>query len=272
MKVIKSDSSGIYAYTKILKHIHTNNSKVVVWQVRPDTGERNVADSRLNSFHLESGLLHFELPSGSGLVSHLPIYCYSEEGQFIFKTDIRDMRANVFSVGMPPEIKLLEDPDVMVIKGNIGLDLGQIWRVNRLNFDKQGGSDYMKVKSMSERSGRDQEFLNAEFGVSLDEEDKMFADKRESPRARPKADKWVKVVGESSDEVHIMKLFDLSQGGIGFITLDAQNFPKGSKILVVGFDEFNLDDPLIGQVMSHRPVDDLQIEFKIGCKFDEGQS
>lgn len=273
MRVIKSDSSGVYAYQKILKHMHSSTTVLVLWQVSPETGERSILNSRLNSYHQESGLMHFELNSGVKFKAQLPLYCYSRTGQFIFKTDIRDMKSNVFSVSFPEEIKLLEEPDLILVKGIAGADLAEAWKTRSLNLDGGGGSDIMKVKSMAERSSKDQDFLNAEFNsVSLDEEDKMFKDKRENPRARPKIDKWAKVVSETSDEIHIMKLFDLSQGGIAFISMEPNLFPKGSKIRVVGFDDFTLDDALIAQVMSHRPVDDLQIEFKIGCKFDEGQS
>lgn len=274
MRVIKSDPSGIYAYQKILKHIHANNSLIVVWQFYPQTGERVVSKSRLNSIHLENGLLHFELTQGSVITTALPLYCYSEDGQFIFKTAVRETRTNVFSVSPPDEIKLLEDPDVTVIRGRTGVDLSDVWRVKRLGtgvIDEV--PDNLRIKTMAERSSRDQNFLNNEFNrISIDEEDKMFADKRESPRARPKIDKWVKVLTESVEEVQILRLFDLSQGGIGFITTELDLFPKGLKIRVIGFDEFNLDDPLIAQVMSHRPIDDLEIEFKVGCKFDDGQA
>lgn len=251
--------------------MQSSSSKLVVWQVL-ETGERSVVESKLNSFHLETGLLHFELQKPKSLNGFLPIFFYSRDGLFIFKTKISDMKSNVFSVTLPDEIKLLEEPDITFIKGSAGVDLAEPWKVKRLNFDRDRGPDYMKVKSMAERSTRDQDFLNNEFSVSLDEEEKMYADKRESPRARPKADKWVKVLPEGSDDPQLLKLFDLSQGGIGFVTMEKHMFPKGSKILVVGFAEFDLDDPLIGQVMSHRPIDDTKIEWKIGCKFDEGQS
>lgn len=270
MRVIKSDS-GFLAYQKIFRHLQTNNCTVVVWQLT-ENGERNVSHSRLNSFHLETKLLHFELANNYQITAGLPLYCYSEDGQFIFKSDITDVKKSVFSVQVPEEIKLLEDPDVSFIKGASGVDLAPVWKVKRLQIDEESKPDYMVVKSMKERSSRDQEFLNNEFNpISLDEEDKMFADKRESPRARPKVDKWVKIMSEASEEIHLLRLFDLSQGGIGFVTMDSHLFPKGTKIKVVGFEQYDLDDPLIGEVMSQRPIDDTQIEFKIGCKFAEGQ-
>lgn len=271
MRVIKSDS-GFLAYQKIFKHVQTNNSVMVVWQVTPDTGERTISETRLNSFHLESGLIHLEMPIGGIITSDLPIYCYSEEGQFIFKTEIQNIKDSVFSIGLPPEIKMLEEPDVTVISNKLGVDLSTTWRTKRLPIEEKREKNYMVVKSMRERSSRDQEFLTNQFTPTLDEEDKLYADKRETPRARPKVDKFVKIKSEDSEEVHLFKLFDLSQGGIGFITMEAHLFPKGSSIRVVGFEEFNLDDALVAKVMSHRPVDDTEIEFKIGCKFADGQN
>lgn len=134
-------------------------------------------------------------------------------------------------------------------------------------------ANVVKAKAMSQRSNRDRDFLKKEFDPtsSLEAEEKMFASKRESPRARPKKDKWVKVQRKGDSQIHFLRLFDLSRGGMGFIALGDQDFPKGSDIHVLGFDEFDLDDPIVGKVMSLRPLDDTQIEFKIGVKFSEGQ-
>lgn len=268
MRVIKSDS-GFLVYQKVFKHLQANQCDVVIWQT-DESGKRNISESRLNSYHLETKLLHFKLPLGDELSTELPVFCYSEDGQFIFKSSVSQVSLSVLSLTLPLEIKLLEDPDVTVIKGAIGLDLSPVWRTKRLNFDDEEMLDYSLQKP--KRTARDRDFLDQEINsLSLDDEDKMFADKRESPRARPKVDKFVKIMTEVSDEVHFLKLFDLSQGGIGFITMDAHLFPKGKRIKVIGFQDFDLDDPLLGQVMSHRAIDETQIEFKIGCKFDEGQ-
>jgi hypothetical protein len=272
MRVIKSDS-GALTYQKIFKDALTSHSLIVVWQIQPETGERLIAETRFNSVHFESGLLHLDMPFGDVVTSELALYCYSEEGQFIFKTEIQEIKTKVFSIGLPTEVKLLEGPDVDVIRGRIGVDISTVWNTKRTNHEVKPTEINNKfVKTMRERSSRDQEFLNNQFTPTLDEEDKLFAEFRETPRARPKIDKFVKVRSESSEEIYSLKLFDLSQGGIGFITEDATFFPQGSSIFVLGFDEFNLDEPLLAIVMSHRSVDDTKTEFKIGCKFDDGQS
>jgi hypothetical protein len=270
MKAIKSDS-GFLAFQKLFKSIQLNNSPVTIWQVTV-SGERKVSLSRLNSFHLDSSLLHFELPRDIKILKELPLYVYSEDKQIIFKSDVTEIRDSVFSLLFPSEIQMLEEPDSLVMKGRTGVDISGVWRVKRKQIEADRKFDTLVLKSMRDRSTRDQEFLNKEFNPTLDEEDLLFADKRETPRARPKKDKYVKIKTALSENIQLFKLFDLSQGGISFITMEPLIFPKGDMIQITGFDEFNLDDPLVAQVMSHRAIDETQIEFKIGCKFEEGQS
>lgn len=271
MKIIRSDS-GFLLYKRIFKHLQANQSVIVVWQVLAHG--REIGETRLSSFHAGSQLLHLELQPAFQLDPSEPLYCYAEDGQLIFKTGITEIREKNFTAYMPEELKLLEDDEVTVIKGQSGVDLSDVWKVKRLRLE-DGPDDLTettRVKSMAERSSRDQDFLNQEFNLlSVDEEDKIFADKRESPRARPKKDRWVKVIVLGKSEIQLERLFDLSQGGMGFLTTFPDHFPKGSEIHIVGFDEFDLDDPLIGQIMSQRPLDDTQVEFKIGVKFNEGQ-
>lgn len=270
MRVIKSDTGFLY-YEKIFKQLMNNQSRLVVWQV-VNGGDRQVTETRLNSYHMESGKLFFEIKSKADVEEALPIYCYAEDGPLIFKAEIQDLYETNISVNMPPEIKILEDAEATLIQGQTGQDLSEAWKVKRLDLNPPDNSpDIMKVKSMAERSSRDQELLNNEFGLSVDEEDKLFADKRESPRARPKIDKWVKVAKLQGSGPEMYKLFDLSRGGMGFVSFSEAEFAKGSEVHIVGFNDFDLDDPLVGKVMSLRPIDGVQSEFKVGVKFSEGQ-
>jgi hypothetical protein len=242
----------------------------------PETGKREITDSRLSSFSIEKGHLNFLIMTKVKMEASLPLFFYSEVGQFIFKTKIHELKNANFIVSMPSEIHMLEDPEINLIKGSIGIDLSDIWKTKRLQLDEsEGGPDVMKVKSLSERSSRDQEWFNQEFGnqLSLDEEEKLFAGKRESPRARPKVERRVKVAKVPSSGSASFKLFDLSRGGMAFIVdIDNENeFSRGQEVHILGFDEFDLDDPIIGKVMSVRPIDENQLEFKVGVKFDVGQ-
>lgn len=271
MKVIKSDSLGVYALENILKDLYFKQGAMLIWQMQPETGKRIITETQFLSIAADS--MQLKLSPDIHFHLKLPLYFFSEHGNFIFKTTILNLQKDVLTTAIPQELKLLEDETPEFLKGR--------WKVDHLPGHLSGGvkksrdlaPDYLKVKSMAERSSRDQDFLNNEFNsISLDEEDKLFAEKRESPRARPKLEKRVMVKSSLSENALTLKLFDLSRGGIGFMTMDTQYFPIGSKVNIIGFDEFNLDDPLVAQVMSHRPVDEMQVEFKIGCKFDDGQA
>lgn len=271
MRLIKSEM-GFLFYEKILKQLMSRQTKLVVWQVSPYTGGRQVAHSHINSYNLETKNIFIELEGPALLDSEQPVFCYAPDGPIIFKTEISEVVNLVMNLKLPSEMKLLEDPDITFVKGAVGQAISDVWHVKSLDVGSADlGPDVMKVKSMAQRSLRDQELLNNEMGLSIDEEDKLFADKRESPRARPKDDKWVKVAKPEGGEGLIYKLFDLSRGGLGFISFDEMEFTKGSLIHVVGFNDFSLDDPLVGKVMSIRPMDGNVGEFKIGVKFSEGQ-
>jgi hypothetical protein len=247
---------------------------LVTWQLDPVSGTRTITEASITEFRPKHNEIHFLFVSEEGLEPTLPVYFYVENDELIFKTSIQEMTPLYISTNLPLEIQFLEEAEVKIIHKQPGLST--YWASKRMpgggaNVDNFG-SDFVVVKSMSQRSSRDQEFLNQEWDMpSVDEEDKLFADKRESPRARPKADKWVKVRKAGERGVGMYKLFDLSRGGMSFIVIGESDYPKGSEINVTGFETFDLDDPLVGKVMSLRPLDESQIEFKVGVKFNEGQ-
>lgn len=267
MKVLHPDS-GFAEYQKVFKQLLKTNSRIVVWQVFPENGRRVINETILSSYKIDTQMLYLESVSDY-LDPSLPLYCYVEDGQYLFKSSLKEVRDDVFSTLFPPEIRLLDLEDFKIIHKTIGVDISTVWS-GRSSWSHQK-DETIVVKSMSERSSRDQEYLNQEFDLTLDEEDKMYADKRESPRVRPKAQKLVKVVLKGEEEENLYDLFDLSRGGMAFITNIPEKYPKGSEVLVVGFDAFDLDDPLIGKVMSHRPLDNSQSDVKVGIKFHEGQ-
>lgn len=271
MKVIKSDTAGIYAIQKLFKYIHSHNCEVLTWQPLQEE-KRLIFNTRLNSFYLESGgVLNFELSAPVELVKDKEIYFYSKTGQFIFKASILEIKSGVFTTSFPVEIKILDEEDTTILKGSSSGDLGEIWKARGSSADGKI-NNVLKLKSMAQRTDRDQTFLQDELQLlTIDEEDKLYADKRESPRARPKVNRIIKVQCEANPEIHLLKLFDLSRGGLSFLTMEPHLFQKGDQVRFVGFDSFDLDDPLFATVMSLREVDELQIEFKVGCKFVEGQ-
>lgn len=266
MKLLIPDS-GFSSYLKIFKEVQSLKQKVVVWQVTPQG--RIVCETLLISYSLETMTLNI-LPGEESFNHGLPLYFYFETEQVIFKSKIEGVNAKSITVGFPNEMRMLDESEESItFKKN---HLSTVWVTKTTSTSVDRFKDHVRVKSMSERSSRDQDFLNGEFNpVNLDEEDKIFADKRESPRVRPKADKLVKVLRKGESRILVMKLFDLSRGGMGFLTFTPDHFPKGSEVFITGFDAFELDDPLLGTVMAQRAVDESNVEFKIGVKFNEGQ-
>lgn len=268
MKVVRSDT-GFLVYQKIFKQLMANSCVLVLWQNDPTSGQRFVSPAILSTYNFQSGRFHVLLVQQLSPKKNLPLYCYSKFGQILFKTTIHNLKNATCSLSIPSEIQLLEHQDAENLNGKVSYN--DVWN-NHNKFSEEIDNDEVKVKSMSERSERDKEFLSHELNsISLDEEDKLFADKRESPRARPKMEKFVKLNPKGNSDSSFYKLFDLSQGGLGFITTEKNLFPKGIQVQILGFEQFDLDDPLIGTVMSQRPLDDLGIEFKIGIKFLDGQ-
>lgn len=265
MKVITLNE-GISSFQKIFKEVHGLKQKVVIWQVFQ--GHRTICESLLISYNHEERLLHL-LPADSEIILSHPLYFYLEGQQAIFKTTVESRNASAIIVKWPLEIHLMDEEENIKIKKSSHV---QTFWSSKSSGGTERINDLVRVKSMKERSSRDQDFLQGEFDhKTLDEEDKIYAEKRESPRVRPKADKLVKIVRKGDTKINIMKLFDLSRGGMGFLTFNPDQFPKGIEIFVTGFDAFDLDDPLVGTIMSHRAVDESNVEFKIGIKFNEGQ-
>jgi hypothetical protein len=126
---------------------------------------------------------------------------------------------------------------------------------------------------ISGQSDRDKAIFEEELSfVSLDEEDKFFADKRDAPRAKPKEGKTVlmrKKTDSSDHEGNRHPLFDLSRGGLGAIADSEDLYSKGDIILVMGFDENILDDPMQAIVRSVREAD-APGHYKIGMQFYTG--
>lgn len=265
MKVITPEA-GLASYRKIFKEMQDRKQKVVFWQLYQ--GKRTICETLLVSFDTETQQLSF-LPPSEEFLQSVDVFFYVEDQQLIFKSRVARETGSTFSVKLPSEIKLLdEDSEGPVF---INYKVKTFWS-SPTTRSADRISDFVKVKSMNERSSRDQDFLKQEFDYArLDEEDKLYADKRESPRVRPKADKLVKIVKKGESKMHVMKLFDLSRGGMGFLTFKPDDFPKQSEIFITGFDAFELDDPLIGTIVAHRAVDETNTEFKIGVKFNEGQ-
>ncbi len=261
MRVIKSDS-GFQFFEKMFNYLLKSASPLVMWQISPASGERQITNSYLSAFNPSTKKMVFHLSAGESVIKNLPLYCYAKSGPIIFKVDVQEIFGADIGVTFPKELKLLEDDDNFNVK-----DLSK----KNPGTEIHEASTERKVIPLSQRSNHDQRILSEDFEVNLDEEDRIYADKRESPRARPRSKKRVKVAKFKSSGPVIYKLIDLSRGGIGLISKQEDEFIKGEEVHIVGFDNADLDDPLVGEIMSVRPIEGPLLQFKVGVQFRDGQ-
>ncbi len=242
-----SPGTNAQAYKKFFTDVVKFRNTLVLWQVGPQ-GRRVVEGAEPQE--LGDEVLRLRAP-GPELATGV-LFAYSADRGAIFKCDLIDCRGEEWTLALPGELCFLDDDDVFRIKG-VGVDLSQApWR----------------VKS-APRSARDSAIFDEQLAsITLAEEDKLFADKREAPRARPKVDKIIGLrhFGKLGEE-QSYKLFDLSRGGMGFLSYVDGAFKKGDIVQLTNMDGQELDDPIRGEVMSVRDLMPEQVGWKVGVKF-----
>ena len=123
--------------------------------------------------------------------------------------------------------------------------------------------------SMDTMSSHDSDLFEQELSfISLDEEDKLYADKRAAPRAKPPEGKMVTIQSQiPGKKAGVYTLHDLSQGGMGFIIYDKNEYEREEIINILGFDDKSFEQPMVVQIKAIREADELGVQFKVGCAF-----
>ncbi len=97
----------------------------------------------------------------------------------------------------------------------------------------------------------------------------MSINNRAHTRFESKSGKCVKIQKEGS-KVEIYQLIDLSQGGLSFIILEATEYKRGDRLIILEFKEKKLDQPLIGivrYVKVNVEIADKYADYKVGVEF-----
>lgn len=134
------------------------------------------------------------------------------------------------------------------------------------------GADRIETKmkgKITPRSESDQAFFEQELSyVTLDEEDKKYEGQRNAPRAKPPEGKMIIIqTKDGSKPQETLPLYDLSRGGMGFMTFSESAYAKGEVLNVYGFDNKNFDEPMFAIIRSVREADEMGIQYKCGCQF-----
>lgn len=247
MEVIKW-GSGHKRYHRVFKDLKSSQSSLIVWQHIGT--ERFISKTKMKSYELKEAHMELLLLDDVPLKADQPLYGYIEKDLVIFKTTILHIQNGAMAASMPFEVKLLEDGEIERLRDMLGLGPEE---------------PYMPPQSL-----RDKNYLDQEYKLmSLEEESEFFADKRQSPRRRSTVERAVKVAKTVTMESKNYAFYDLSRGGLSFLTPYEHEFRKGMEVHVLGFEDFDLDDPLIGTVVSHRPVDETRMIYKVGIKFSD---
>lgn len=237
--------------TNFTQWLKGQEREVVTWF----TGQEKRLVSQAVLKNHENSLVVRLADSFEHLESNSVVYFFSETNKIIFRTEVVALDEQKATVKMPASISLLSYQDFIKLSRSVG----------------QVTKDYLKKMSFGQivdRSESDQSILDTQLEeMSVDEEDKIYADQRESPRARPKVKKKINLSPEEYPDLRLdFALFDLSRGGLSFVVDNPEKFSKGDIISIHKFDDKDLDQPLLGEVASLRAIDDEQ-GHKIGVKF-----
>lgn len=245
---------GSKVFQKFFADLIKFQAPLFVWQLSSD-GQRIIQSSHIKEVVTDEGFFQisslkdedYQFSSG-----HL-VYCYSEKSGTIFKSRALALSGDLAQLKLPEELLFLDESDIIRIKGAVGIDLSNApWKVKRIG-----------------RSQRDEAIFNEQLdSISLSEEEKLFADKREAPRAKPKVDKIVTCqLAQQPQTSQNFKLFDLSRGGLGLLILIEDTFKKGQHVEITAMEGQDLDEPFIGEVMSVRSLAPEDVGWKVGIKF-----
>lgn len=224
---------------------------VLLWQMDKDQSRRKVVRAELSAHEEQAKKLRL-IGQDTFNFKDPMVYVYIEAFQSIFKAEALEQDNMNIALNYPLEMKFLE-PEFRNLIQNAFQKIDPALVSGTTEITYQSDADIFQAEL--------DEFL------SPDDEDKMFADKRSAPRARPKKTKMVTASIDGSDDIKIYELFDLSQGGMSFLCLEENFFEKGNNVLIHAFDEKNFESPMVSEVMSVRPADELGVQFKIGLKF-----
>lgn len=230
-----------------------NQYSVVLWQFDPSQNCRVFYRTNLDQLEKEDKkLLLRDQTDREFDFKENEVFGYIEAFQSIFKTSILDQSSDKILIAFPEKLHFLEAKQRETIQNVF----------SEIDSALVDGSVEPLYQS-------DEDIFQSELDqfLSPDEEDKLFADKRIAPRARPKKTKMVTISRIQDDKMKIYELYDLSQGGMAFLSLEENYFQVSDEIHVHAFDQKSFEVPMIAQVMSTRPADELGVQFKIGLKF-----
>ena len=289
MKTYELEGNEAY-YQSFFESLKDLQTPLISWQVEVD-GSKNVLRVQVADFHLQSrGITFSTEEAGNSFFNTGLVFFFSKEKHAIFKAQ----------VGMlPAELMKLDEDEIEEFTNKYQLDKSEFFVKGHGFANKKSAKQmvrgkgeaniqtagYMKYEAehtteridtkwhMSSMSKRDADLFETELSfILIDAEDEKYASKRATPRARPPKGKQI-LVSKSGGADHLKNqsysLFDLSRGGVSFLTSIEAEFEVGTQINILGFDSNEFDEPMIADVRAVRETDETRSLFKVGCSFND---
>lgn len=277
-------------YFKYFQTLITSRTPIAAWQVDEKNRTRCLYRFAISAARKEEDFLKADfLEKNKDLeLAEDQIYFYAKEYRLLFKASKQELEHGKYlNAKLPQELRVLGDiahKKIMSALAKVDparqeeyLDYSKRKRVvpefEQEIYGEEGASVDVDSKHpqevKKEKSQRDKDIFEQELSfISLDEEDKIYADKRDAPRARPPAGKKVVVEpADGSGHEGSYSLFDLSRGGLAILVFSENAYEAGQTVHIKAFDDKVLDEPMVAEVKSVRPADEQGMQFKVGLQF-----
>jgi len=281
-----------------LEGIQKKQHYMILWQLINNKRCIHVTTIETLNRDLQTFQIKFHAQNEIPFKQDKNIYCYMSQTQCIFKLIIDKIDGNNHFFHYPKQIKFLNNDEFYKLGKEFNEMINDYYFVKGYKYIDPN-FDTMKVKSQLKDiikptghykgvisdsshqkinthisnlhfiSERDKKIFHDELqGLSIHEEEAMFENLREAPRAKPEEGKMALILRNLEDnKSEKYQLYDLSKGGMAFIALESSGFNEGEFVYLLGFEEKKLDNPLKSEVMSVRSYDELNVQYKIGLRF-----
>lgn len=303
MRVINKEKSP-HDYFRYFQDLIITKRPAIIWQVDGDAQQRRLFRGIVLACRNQENILKIECieKNREFSLSSPKVYFYVEQVQLMFSANKKGLDQLQLTTDLPAELhRLSENEHDKILQAFAQIDPTRKMEILRYQqraadydfearatgpdeyrFSGAGGTDdfdnyYVRVPGFRdetlepkvEQSERDRSIFEEELSfVSLDEEDKLYAAKRGSPRARPPEGKTVTMqLASGKGSPGVFPLFDLSRGGLAVLSFEEKEYRAGDLVHIQSFDHKTLDRPMVAEVKSVRPADDLGVQFKVGMQF-----
>lgn len=249
MSKLISDQVQILNFFKEAKD---EQSAFFFWQ-KVDEQKIKLSEVRLKNISKINSLLTFT-DIGEVDFSFRPmqvIYFFHPNSHLVFRTGLLRNEFPQYKVNLPYSLRTDEHDEEFFQK------LLQLKKSSQIK------------KSISAEEGRHLTLLQQEYWS--EEEEAIFAHLRESPRGQAQKALKVRILKHSSNnsDAQIFTLFDLSQGGLSFITDDPGLFQEKElvQIISIGDKPMGLLPCIIRSVRPMKEKDQSVMHYKVGVQF-----